>query len=92
MITALLDLNIKPEELANYRAILDDVLVATRGFDGCLGVEVLVDIDDPAHVVVIERWESLAHDDAYRAFRAAEPSSALAPLIAKAPGLVRLTD
>jgi heme oxygenase (mycobilin-producing) len=92
MITAILDLTIKPERLADYRAILDDTLRTTRGFDGCLGVDVVVDIDDPAHVVVIERWESLAHDDAYRAFRRAESGSPLAPLIAKAPGLTRLSD
>ena len=26
----------------------------------------VTDIDDPGHLVVIERWESIEHDNAYR--------------------------
>jgi quinol monooxygenase YgiN len=44
-------------------------LVDTRGFDGCLGIDVLCDPDDPRHVLLYERWESHAHYDAYREWR-----------------------
>ena len=50
--------------------VLAKTLEATRAFAGNEGIEVLYDVTDPAHVVVIERWSSLAHDDAYRAWRA----------------------
>jgi heme-degrading monooxygenase HmoA len=46
--------------------------VATRAFDGCLGVEVFEDHDDRSRVVVVEHWASLAHDRAYRAWREGE--------------------
>lgn len=69
-VTSILEITIKPESIADAKRVIDEVLVTTRAFEGCLGCDVIVDVDDPAHYAVIERWESLAHDDAYRAFRA----------------------
>lgn len=62
-ITALLELRVKPETLdqglhAGLSAILND----TRAFDGCLGVDVLIDTEDPTHIIAVERWESEEHD------------------------------
>ncbi len=51
---------------------LTRALVATRAFDGCLGVEVIQDSDDPTRLIAVERWASLEHDRAYRAWRAGE--------------------
>lgn len=69
-VTSLLELTLKPECLEEAPAVIAQVLEATRAFDGSLGVDVVQDVDDPTHVVLVERWESMAHDDAYRAFRA----------------------
>ncbi|MFC6237004.1 putative quinol monooxygenase [Longivirga aurantiaca] len=80
-ILAILDLTLRPESTSEALAVLDDVLVATRGFTGNLGVEVIVQTDDPAHVLVLERWESMEADTAYRAWRASEGRSALAPYV-----------
>lgn len=89
-ITSLLDINIAPASLADAPAIIEQVLTATRAFAGNLGVEVLVDTADPAHFVAVETWESLAHDDAYRAWRATpEGGSALGSILANAPTLTR---
>lgn len=68
-VTSLLELTIKPERLADAERIIDETLVATRGFAGNLGCTVAVDTTDPTHYVVVERWESIEADDAYRAFR-----------------------
>ncbi len=51
---------------------LTRALMATRAFDGCLGVEVIQDSDDPSRLIAVERWASLEHDRAYRAWRAGE--------------------
>ena len=91
-ITSLLDLHLKPEVVGDAPDIIDDVLVATRGFDGNLGVEVVTDVDDPTHVLLIEHWASLEADDAYRAFRAGEGPSPLGPLLAGPPTLTRFSD
>ena len=69
-ITSLLELTVKADSVADAPRILTKTLEATRAFAGNQGVEVLYDVTDPAHVVVIERWASLAHDEAYRAWRA----------------------
>jgi len=89
-VTSLLDLRVAPASLAEASAVIADVLVATRAFDGNLGVEVLVDDADPAHFVVVEKWESMAHDDAYRAWRATpEGASTLGSILAGPPTLTR---
>jgi quinol monooxygenase YgiN len=91
-ITAILDLQLKPESLETADAVLHATLTDTRAFPGCLGVTVLVDSEDPAHVVLYEGWESIEHDRAYRAWRAsAEGASGLGPILAAAPKLSRYT-
>ena len=91
-ITALLELRLAPQDVAGAHAVLHEVLAATRAFEGCLGVEVLVDVEDEAHVVVHERWASLEADAAYRAWRATpEGASALGSVLAAPPVLTRFT-
>ena len=58
---------------------------ATRGFDGCLSVDVGRKLDDPKRLVLVEKWQSAEHDAAYRKFRATQGPSALAGLIAGPP-------
>jgi len=89
-VTSLLDLQIAPASVADAPAVISGVLAATRAFDGNLGVDVLVDTADTAHFVVVESWASLAHDDAYRAWRAtSEGASELGSILAAAPTLTR---
>lgn len=89
--TALLELRLKPEDLDSGMRVLNDILVATRGFAGNEGVEVLVDTADPAHVIVHETWASLEADSAYRAWRAGEGANDLGSVLAAAPVLTVLT-
>jgi quinol monooxygenase YgiN len=86
-ITAHLDLFLKTESLPTAPAVLRDILSDTRAFDGCLGVDVLVDSHDPAHVLVVEQWASREHDSAYRAWRAGDGASGLGELLAAPPVL-----
>jgi heme oxygenase (mycobilin-producing) len=89
-ITALLELTLKADSAADAPRILATTLEATRAFAGNQGVEVLYDVTDPNHVVVIERWASLEHDDAYRTWRATpEGASELGTLLAERPRLTR---
>ena len=91
-ITAILDLQLKPEALESAPGVIRATLTDTRAFPGCLGVTVLVDSDDPAHVVLYETWESVDHDRAYRAWRAsAEGASELGSILAAAPTLSLFT-
>ncbi len=91
-VTAILDLQLKPEALETASEVIHETLTATRAFPGCLHVAVLVDSDDPAHVVLYETWESVEHDRAYRAWRATpEGASRLGSILAAAPKLTLFT-
>jgi heme oxygenase (mycobilin-producing) len=91
-VTALLELQLKADSLEVARKVMHETLTATRARPGCLGVTVLVDNNDPAHVVVHETWESVEHDRAYRAWRATpEGASDLGSVVAAAPTLTLFT-
>ena len=85
-ITVLLELKFKPDAVPAARELMSRTLQVTRGFDGNLRTDVLVDQDDEAHWIVYELWESVEHDEAYRAFRAGEGRvTELPPLLASPP-------
>ena len=89
-VTVLLELRFKPESLADARDVFVRELQKTRSFQGALTVEVLVDEDDETHWVIYEGWETVADDEAYRAFRAGEGRIVdLPPLLAAPPVKIR---
>ncbi len=91
-VTVLLELKFKPESVAEATEVFRRELAKTRAFDGNLVTEVLVDEDDDSHWVIYESWESVAHDEAYRAFRAGDGKIAdLPPLLAAPPVKTRYT-
>jgi quinol monooxygenase YgiN len=92
-ITAVLDLRVKPEALdQGLHAELHEILSDTRAFDGCLGVDVLIDLADPTHIVAVERWASEERDAAYRAWRAGDGQSNLASFLAAPPVLTKFSS
>jgi quinol monooxygenase YgiN len=89
-ITSLLDIQLRPDAPADAEAQVTATLSQTRARPGSLSVDVVRDLDDPRHLVVIEVWESVEADDAYRAWRATpEGASGLTELTAVRPGLKR---
>lgn len=87
-ITAYLDIRIKAESLDGAAALISDVLKDTRAFDGNLGVEVLIDEADPTHMVLVETWESVHHDAAYRDWRSTPAgASGLGDILSDVPML-----
>lgn len=93
-VTSVLELQLRPDSLDTALKVIHETLVATRAFAGCLGVSVLVDDADPAHVSLLESWESIEHDQAYRAWRASgDPAAAsdLGSVLAAAPKLTMYT-
>ena len=87
-VTSILDMHFKPDSIDEVPAILRRILEETRGFDGCLGVTVIEDKDDPTHLIAVEQWESLEKDAAYRQWRAGDGAATDLPgLLAGAPSL-----
>jgi quinol monooxygenase YgiN len=91
-VTVLLELKFKPDAVPAARALMSRTLETTRAFDGNLRTDVLIDQDDEAHWIIYELWDSVEHDEAYRAFRAGEGKVAeLPPLLAAPPVKTRYT-
>ena len=91
-IVAILDFQLKADSLEAAPGMIRTTLTDTRAFPGCLEVTVLIDSDDPTHVVFYETWESIEHDQAYRAWRTTpEGASSLGSIFAAAPKLNRFT-
>jgi quinol monooxygenase YgiN len=86
-ITSILDMHFKPEAVDEAPERLKRILDETRAFDGCLGVKVIQDKDDPGHLIAVEEWESLEKDGAYREWRAGDGATDLPALLAAAPSL-----
>jgi quinol monooxygenase YgiN len=90
-VVATLELQLLPEALEKAPQMLREILADTRAFDGCLGVDVLIDHNDPAHVILHERWVSPERDAAYREWRAGDGATELGTILAKAPTLTLFT-
>lgn len=85
-ITSIVTLTLKPEAVEHAESVVRESLELARGFDGNLGIDVLVDQTDPTRWLLVERWESEAADAAYRAYRVENNvTSTLGPLLAGAP-------
>ena len=91
-ITSVLDLQLKADSLETAHKVIHATLTDTRAFPGCQGITVLIDSDDPAHVVIYETWESIERDRAYRAWRATpDGASELGSILAAPPKVTQLT-
>jgi quinol monooxygenase YgiN len=85
-VTVLLELKFKPDAVPAAQELMRRTLQVTRGFDGNLQTDVLVNEDDEAHWIIYEVWDTVEHDEAYRAFRAGEGKvTELPPLLAAPP-------
>ncbi|MCH9670932.1 MAG: antibiotic biosynthesis monooxygenase [Gammaproteobacteria bacterium] len=68
--TILLEATAKAGTGASLVAFFKSILADTRAYDGCIGVEVCTNQDEPDVVVLIERWESRAKYEKYLGWRA----------------------
>ena len=79
--TVILELRMKPESVAATRELMSRTLQDTRAFDGQPAASTCSSMqDDEAHWIIYEVWESVEHDEAYRAFRAGEGQDGRASL------------
>lgn len=86
-VTVILELRLKPDSVAAARELMGRALQDTRAFDGNLGTDVLVDEDDDGHWLIYELWDTVEHDEAYRAFRAGEGRLTELPPLLAAPAV-----
>jgi quinol monooxygenase YgiN len=69
-ITVLLEIRTQPDKADDMVQWMHDNLPDTRARQGAGKMELIVDQDDPTHMVVYEIWDSKADQEAYVAWRA----------------------
>jgi quinol monooxygenase YgiN len=67
----LLEIQVKPEAVDEMKAFLKKILPDTRAYDGCQGLDIYGNVDDPGNLVFYERWDSRQHYEKYLAWRTA---------------------
>jgi len=67
--TVLLEIKVKPEHIAGQAEGFKAILPDTRSFDGCIGLFVSQNQDDPSNFVIVETWETRQKYEAYLAWR-----------------------
>jgi quinol monooxygenase YgiN len=84
-ITPINDFRAAPGKERDLRDFLTSVIAIIREAPGCRTVELLIDRDDVAHLVIVEHWDDIA---SHQATAARIPPSRLAevrPLLAQPP-------
>jgi quinol monooxygenase YgiN len=85
-VTVILELKFRPAAVQAARDVMGRARQDTRAFTANHQTDVLVDEDDDAHWLIYELWDTVEHDEAYRAFRAGEGRlTELPPLLAAPP-------
>lgn len=74
-----------PQAAAQGRAVTEAIWRDMPGFDGYLDHQLLVDADDPGHLLVVSRWETREHADASLRAYARHPNAQAANRLAAEP-------
>jgi len=82
----------KPDRVEDLKALFREILPDTRSFDGCEGVTVYQDQDDPTRIILLETWESRPKFETYGAWRAGRGDSGRMGELVAAPPLFQFHD
>ena len=68
-VLVLIELSLKSENVDDFMNFMKNELHHTRGFEGCNGLTVHKNQDDPTNMVMIENWNSRQHYEKYMEWR-----------------------
>ena len=92
-VNVILEAQAKPECVDELVATFDAILPDTRNYEGCIEVKVLANQDDPANIVLLEKWKTRADYEAYVAWRAEQGTlESLGALLASPPSIRYLDE
>lgn len=60
---------IQSDKIADMKSYLAQIVPDTRSYDGCQGIDVYFNMDNPGNMVVLQQWESRGHFDKYLQWR-----------------------
>jgi quinol monooxygenase YgiN len=73
------------EASAAGRAVTERIWLDMQAYEGYVGHELLQDLDDPGHLLVVSRWESREHADQVLAEYAGHPNAVEANRLVSRP-------
>lgn len=89
-VVAFMDITVKTGSSAEAVRILGGILAETVERPGSLGVDIVKDATNHDHIVLVERWQSVEDDEAYRQWRRSLPPNAeFAAILDGSPQLTR---
>ncbi|HLA26277.1 MAG TPA: antibiotic biosynthesis monooxygenase [Syntrophales bacterium] len=68
-VNVLLEVQSKPEKIDELRSTFKNILPDTRSYDGCQGIKMVGNQDDPCNLVLIEKWASRKQYEKYIVWR-----------------------
>ena len=60
---------VSTENIANMKTYMAEILPDAWAYDGCNGVDVYFNMDDPGNMILFEHWDSRAHHEEYVEWR-----------------------
>ncbi len=64
-----LDVQAKPESLGELVSALKGILPDTRAYEGCQGIDIYANQDDPHNMIFVEHWDSREQYEKYLSWR-----------------------
>jgi quinol monooxygenase YgiN len=87
-VTVLFEVQSKPENIDELKSTFKNILPDTRSYDGCQGVNVVGNQEDPCNVVLVQTWASRQHYEKYLAWRTETGAiEKLVPMLSKPPSI-----
>jgi quinol monooxygenase YgiN len=68
-VKVILEVQSKSDSIDQLKSTLENILPDTKSYEGCVGVQVIGNQDDPLNLILLETWESRAHYEKYLAWR-----------------------
>lgn len=65
----ILEFQCQSDKIEAFKSALEEALVDTRNYDGCVSVQVTVNQEAPLNLILLEVWESREHNEKYLAWR-----------------------
>lgn len=68
-VTIIADLAVQPKNVDELVSVFQELLPVTRKYEGCLGIELHRNRNDPNNFILIEEWRTQEHHEKYIAWR-----------------------
>lgn len=65
----ILEFKAKKDSIEGIRSFLREILPDTRGYEGCVGLNITQNQDDPTAFAVVEQWDTRKKYEAYLQWR-----------------------